>query len=70
MESSSESWGALLLSLRELFEWTIRKETELGRLGLITGDVAALQRQQVGCARQTATGTDCRYRFCRHCCPL
>ena len=47
MESSSESWGALLLSLRELLEWTIRKDTDLGRLGLVTGDVAALQRQQV-----------------------
>ncbi|XP_043236244.1 dystrophin-like isoform X3 [Amphibalanus amphitrite] len=46
VESSSESWGALLLSLRELLEWTIRKDTELGRLGLVTGDVAALQRQQ------------------------
>ncbi|XP_037079338.1 dystrophin-like [Pollicipes pollicipes] len=46
VESSSESWSALLLSLRELLEWTIRKDTELGRLGLITGDVPSLQRQQ------------------------
>ena len=47
MESSSESWSALLLSLRELLEWTIRKDTELGRLGHITGDITTLQKQQV-----------------------
>ncbi|XP_046399571.1 dystrophin, isoforms A/C/F/G/H-like isoform X4 [Ischnura elegans] len=46
LESNTEHWGALLLSLRELIEWVIRKDTELSGLGPIGGDVAALQKQQ------------------------
>ncbi|KAJ9573772.1 hypothetical protein L9F63_008855, partial [Diploptera punctata] len=48
LESNSEHWNALLLSLRELIEWVIRKDTELTGLGPIGGDVACLQKQQVG----------------------
>ncbi|KAG8234825.1 hypothetical protein J437_LFUL015540 [Ladona fulva] len=46
LESNAEHWGALLLSLRELIEWVIRKDTELSGLGPIGGDAAALQKQQ------------------------
>nr|CAD7268031.1 unnamed protein product [Timema shepardi] len=46
LESNSEHWNALLLSLRELIEWVIRKDTELTGLGPIGGDVACLQKQQ------------------------
>ncbi|XP_055596145.1 dystrophin, isoforms A/C/F/G/H isoform X3 [Uranotaenia lowii] len=47
LESNSEHWGALLLSLRELTEWVIRKDTELSSLGLgpMKGDAASLQKQ-------------------------
>ncbi|XP_046669291.1 dystrophin, isoforms A/C/F/G/H-like isoform X2 [Homalodisca vitripennis] len=45
LESNAEHWNALLLSLRELFEWVIRKDTELTGLGPIGGDVASLQKQ-------------------------
>ncbi|XP_054271022.1 dystrophin isoform X1 [Macrosteles quadrilineatus] len=45
LESNAEHWTALLLSLRELFEWVIRKDTELTGLGPIGGDVASLQKQ-------------------------
>lgn len=47
LESNTEHWNALLLSLRELIEWVIRKDTELTGLGPVCGDVAALQKQQV-----------------------
>ena len=47
LESNTEHWNALLLSLRELVEWVIRKDTELTGLGPVCGDVAALQKQQV-----------------------
>lgn len=49
MESNSEHWNALLLSLRELTEWVIRKDTELSTLGLgpVRGDAASLQKQLV-----------------------
>jgi hypothetical protein len=47
LESNAEHWNALLLSLRELIEWVIRKDTELTGLGPIGGDVACLQKQQV-----------------------
>lgn len=49
MESNSEHWNALLLSLRELTEWVIRKDTELTqlRLGPLRGDAASLQKQLV-----------------------
>nr|XP_034172617.1 dystrophin, isoforms A/C/F/G/H isoform X2 [Osmia lignaria] len=46
LESNTEHWNALLLSLRELIEWVIRKDTELTGLGPVRGDVAALQKQQ------------------------
>uniref|UniRef100_A0A8D8KT95 Protein detached n=2 Tax=Culex pipiens TaxID=7175 RepID=A0A8D8KT95_CULPI len=47
LESNSEHWNALLLSLRELTEWVIRKDTELTSLGLgpMKGDAASLQKQ-------------------------
>lgn len=49
LESNSEHWNALLLSLRELTEWVIRKDTELTSLGLgpMKGDAASLQKQMV-----------------------
>lgn len=47
LESNTEHWNALLLSLRELIEWVIRKDTELTGLGPVCGDVAALQKQEV-----------------------
>lgn len=50
LESNAEHWTALLLSLRELFEWVIRKDTELTGLGPIGGDVASLQKQLVSIA--------------------
>ncbi|OAD59723.1 Dystrophin, isoform D [Eufriesea mexicana] len=46
LESNTEHWNALLLSLRELIEWVIRKDTELTGLGPVCGDVAALQKQE------------------------
>ncbi|XP_076668299.1 dystrophin, isoforms A/C/F/G/H isoform X6 [Andrena cerasifolii] len=46
LENNTEHWNALLLSLRELIEWVIRKDTELTGLGPVCGDVAALQKQQ------------------------
>ncbi|XP_058831030.1 dystrophin, isoforms A/C/F/G/H isoform X2 [Topomyia yanbarensis] len=47
LESNSEHWNALLLSLRELTEWVIRKDTELTSLsiGPMKGDSASLQKQ-------------------------
>ncbi|XP_059621292.1 dystrophin, isoforms A/C/F/G/H isoform X2 [Phlebotomus argentipes] len=47
LESNAEHWNALLLSLRELTEWVIRKDTELSTLGLspVRGDAASLQKQ-------------------------
>lgn len=49
LESNSEHWNALLLSLRELTEWVIRKDTELSSLGMgpVRGDAASLQKQLV-----------------------
>lgn len=49
LESNSDHWNALLLSLRELTEWVIRKDTELSTLGLgpLRGDAASLQKQLV-----------------------
>lgn len=49
MESNAEHWNALLLSLRELTEWVIRKDTELSTLSLgpVKGDAANLQKQLV-----------------------
>ncbi|KAG7309491.1 hypothetical protein JYU34_005462 [Plutella xylostella] len=46
LESNAEHWSALLLSLRELTEWVIRKDTELTALAPPRGDLAALMKQQ------------------------
>lgn len=53
LESNSEHWNALLLSLRELTEWVIRKDTELSTLtlGPLRGDAASLQKQVVSVSR-------------------
>ncbi|XP_055627609.1 dystrophin, isoforms A/C/F/G/H isoform X2 [Toxorhynchites rutilus septentrionalis] len=47
LESNSEHWTALLLSIRELTEWVIRKDTELTSLGLgpLKGDDNSLKKQ-------------------------
>lgn len=47
LENNTEHWNALLLSLRELIEWVIRKDTELTSLGPIRGDLSTLIKQQV-----------------------
>ena len=39
----------MLISLRELAEWTIAKEAELEGLGPIGGDEMTIRRQQVRC---------------------
>lgn len=54
LESNTEHWNALLLSLRELIEWVIRKDTELTGLGPVCGDIAALQKQQVRASTYTS----------------
>uniref|UniRef100_A0A0N8BMF8 Dystrophin major muscle n=2 Tax=Daphnia magna TaxID=35525 RepID=A0A0N8BMF8_9CRUS len=46
LENNTEHWNALLLSLRELIEWVIRKDTELTGLGPIRGDLSTLVKQQ------------------------
>ncbi|XP_058463765.1 dystrophin, isoforms A/C/F/G/H isoform X3 [Malaya genurostris] len=47
LESNSEHWNALLLSLRELTEWVIRKDTELTSLDLcpMKGNATNLQKR-------------------------
>ncbi|XP_070495965.1 dystrophin, isoforms A/C/F/G/H-like isoform X7 [Chironomus tepperi] len=47
LESNSEHWSALLLSLREMTEWVIRKDTELSSLSHspVRGDAASLAKQ-------------------------
>lgn len=59
LESNSEHWNALLLSLRELTEWVIRKDTELTqlRLGPLRGDAASLQKQLVSEIKREQTIT-------------
>jgi hypothetical protein len=49
LESNSEHWNALLLSLREMTEWVIRKDTELLSLSHspVRGDAASLAKQLV-----------------------
>lgn len=47
LENNTEHWNALLLSLRELIEWVIRKDTELTGLGPIRADLSTLIKQQV-----------------------
>ncbi|KAJ2954935.1 hypothetical protein O0L34_g3265 [Tuta absoluta] len=46
LESNTEHWSALLLSLRELTEWVIRKDTELTALAPPKGDLTILLTQQ------------------------
>ncbi|XP_073972479.1 dystrophin, isoforms A/C/F/G/H-like isoform X9 [Rhodnius prolixus] len=46
LESNAEHWNALLLSLRELIEWVIRKDTELSSLATIQADTNTLIKQQ------------------------
>merc|ERR1719510_2453435 len=46
LENNSDHWNALLLSLRELSEWTISKEAELEAMGPIGGDEVTIRRQQ------------------------
>jgi len=46
LENNSDHWNALLISLRELAEWTIAKEAELEALGPIGGDEMTIRRQQ------------------------
>ncbi|CRK92191.1 CLUMA_CG005757, isoform D [Clunio marinus] len=49
LESNSEHWNALLLSLREMTEWVIRKDTELSTIermhSPVRGDAASLAKQ-------------------------
>ncbi|XP_042209201.1 dystrophin-like [Homarus americanus] len=44
LEGNSENWNSLLLSLRELIEWVIRKDTELTALGPLVGDLNSLSK--------------------------
>ncbi|KAM7308300.1 dystrophin [Ixodes scapularis] len=46
LESNAEHWNQLLLSLRELTEWVIKRETELSAQSAIGGDVATIVKQQ------------------------
>lgn len=54
LESNSEHWTALLLSLREMTEWVIRKDTELSSIermhSPVRGDAASLAKQLVSCS--------------------
>lgn len=47
LESNTQHWHALLLSLREIIEWLIRKDMELSGFAPLAGDVASVQRQIV-----------------------
>ncbi|CAL4082352.1 unnamed protein product, partial [Meganyctiphanes norvegica] len=44
LEGNAENWNTLLLSLRELIEWVIRKETDLSDLGPPVGDIHSLAK--------------------------
>ncbi|XP_066986137.1 dystrophin-like isoform X4 [Macrobrachium rosenbergii] len=44
LEGNAENWNTLLLSLRELIEWVIRKDTELTALGPLVGDLNSLSK--------------------------
>ncbi|GLV38782.1 Dystrophin [Carabus blaptoides fortunei] len=46
LENNAEYWNALLLSLRELIEWVIRKDTELTSLTLVRETPPSIQKQQ------------------------
>lgn len=51
LESNTDHWNALLLSLREMTEWVIRKDTELTSIermhSPVRGDAASLAKQLV-----------------------
>lgn len=47
LENNTEHWNALFVSLRELAEWTVKKEAELENMGPIGGDEATIRKQQV-----------------------
>lgn len=47
LENNSDHWNALFLSLRELAEWTVKKESELESMGPLGGDEASIRQQQV-----------------------
>jgi hypothetical protein len=47
LENNSDHWNALFLSLRELAEWTVKKEAELESMGPMGGDEASIRQQQV-----------------------
>lgn len=46
LESNADQWNQLLLSLRELTEWVIKKEIELSAQPTIGGDVSTIIKQQ------------------------
>merc|ERR1719500_2528174 len=46
LENTSEDWSSLLASLRELTEWVIIKEGELGSLAPLGGDESTIRAQQ------------------------
>ena len=47
LENNSDHWNALFLSLRELAEWTVKKESELEGMSPIGGDEPTIRKQQV-----------------------
>ena len=47
LENNSDHWNALFLSLRELAEWTVKKESELESMSPIGGDETTIRKQQV-----------------------
>lgn len=47
LENNTEHWNTLLLSLRELVEWVIKKDTEISSFGPLGSDLLTLQKQQV-----------------------
>ena len=47
LENNSDHWNALFLSLRELAEWTVKKEAELETMSPVGGDEVTVRKQQV-----------------------
>ena len=47
LENNSDHWNALFLSLRELAEWTVKKEAELEAMSPVGGDEVTVRKQQV-----------------------
>jgi len=46
LENTNEDWSALLISLRELVDWVMKKELELSSLGQVGGDEMSIRKQQ------------------------